>query len=112
MFLFQFIFALDAALLIGLGHPPDYSKLAMVNDTNGIDYIITAVDGEKPERAHLAYEDVVPVVVVKPGRHKFTLQARRDDTVVKEIQADVKADAEYEILEIQGGGLKIIPAKR
>jgi hypothetical protein len=111
MFFLPIIFALNAALLIGLGHPRDYSDLARVNDTNGINYIITAVDGEKPLHDSAPYEDVVPVVLVKAGQHKFTLQSRRDDTQVKEVQADVKAGVEYQIVEDQSGGLKIIPGR-
>jgi hypothetical protein len=109
MFILHLIFALDAALLIGLSHPRDYSDLARVNDTNGINYIITAVDGEKPLHDSAPYEDVVPIVLVKAGHHKFTLQQRDDDAKHREIETDVKAGVEYRILETQAGALTLVP---
>jgi hypothetical protein len=52
---------------------------------------------------------MVPVVLVKPGHHKFTLQPRHGGTGPREIQADIQAGTEYQITENQAGDLKLIP---
>jgi hypothetical protein len=111
MFMFRFIFALNAAVLIGFGPQRNMADFARVNDVNGsrADYLISAVDGHKPLRDSAAFVQMVPVVLVKPGHHKFTLQPRHGGTGPREIQADIQAGTEYQITENQAGDLKLIP---
>jgi len=58
---------------------------------------LLAIDGQEPQRARSAIHTVIPVVLVEPGVHSFTVKGS-----VEPFTAEVEAGKRYRVLAING----------
>ncbi len=84
---------------------------AAVDDVTGGPEQIVAVDGGAVQRAHMKYATVIPVVLVTPGTHTFSVIMRaRNGGVGREttqVVGTVQAGKQY-VFETVGGDLQLV----
>lgn len=88
-------------ILSAVGCAASVAPQARINDVSvrrelDTGYNVTAVDGKPVVRARGAYKTTVPMALVEPGAHTFSL-AHRESKTQSELKAEVAPGVQYRI---------------